>query len=210
MNAVSIRMLTVVWAACVLMPGDAPAQWLKQPTKGVPRTADGKPNLTAAAPRAADGKPDLSGLWETGPKYETDFTPADAHSWALAKSRERRSEPRRRWMEHALSSAGTDDHVQRPAEDRAGARGGDDPLRGAEQLPADLHGWPCTAERSQSDVAGILHRTVGRRHLRCRDDRIQRQVMGRPARVSAYGGIAGHGAVPQARFRPSGCADHVR
>lgn len=93
MNAVSIRMLTVVWAACVLMPGDAPAQWLKQPTKGVPRTADGKPNLTAAAPRAADGKPDLSGLWETGPKYETDFTPADAHSWALAKSRERQANP---------------------------------------------------------------------------------------------------------------------
>ena len=31
---------------------------------GVPRTADGKPNLTAPAPRAPDGKPDLSGIWE--------------------------------------------------------------------------------------------------------------------------------------------------
>ena len=40
------------------------AQWLKQPTAGVPRTPDGKPNLSAPAPRMADGKPDLSGLWQ--------------------------------------------------------------------------------------------------------------------------------------------------
>ena len=39
------------------------AQWLKEPTRGIPRTADGKPNLSAPAPRIADGKPDLSGLW---------------------------------------------------------------------------------------------------------------------------------------------------
>jgi hypothetical protein len=41
----------------------APAQWLNYPTPGVPRTQDGKPNLTAPAPRTADGKPDLSGVW---------------------------------------------------------------------------------------------------------------------------------------------------
>jgi hypothetical protein len=40
------------------------AQWLNYPTAGVPRTADGKPDLSARAPRTADGKPDLSGLWE--------------------------------------------------------------------------------------------------------------------------------------------------
>jgi len=39
------------------------AQWLNYPTAGVPRTPDGKPNLSAACPRTADGKPDLSGLW---------------------------------------------------------------------------------------------------------------------------------------------------
>jgi hypothetical protein len=39
------------------------AQWLNYPTSGVPRTPDGKPNLTAPAPRLADGKPDLSGMW---------------------------------------------------------------------------------------------------------------------------------------------------
>ena len=41
----------------------AQAQWLNYPTPGIPRTPDGKPNLTAPAPRTADGHPDLSGLW---------------------------------------------------------------------------------------------------------------------------------------------------
>ncbi len=31
----------------------------------MPRTRDGKPNLTAPAPHAPDGKPDLSGVWQT-------------------------------------------------------------------------------------------------------------------------------------------------
>src|SRR5579863_10065852 len=39
-------------------------QWLNLPTPGIPRTADGKPNLTAPVPRMPDGKPDLSGLWK--------------------------------------------------------------------------------------------------------------------------------------------------
>ena len=38
-------------------------QWLDLPTPGIPRTADGKPNLAAPLPRMANGKPDLSGLW---------------------------------------------------------------------------------------------------------------------------------------------------
>src|SRR5262249_50578258 len=41
------------------------AQWLNYRTPGIPRTADGKPNLSARTPRAANGKPDLSGLWQT-------------------------------------------------------------------------------------------------------------------------------------------------
>jgi hypothetical protein len=51
-------------AAAILLCG-APlgAQWLELPTRGVPRSADGKPNLSAPAPRAANGKPDLSGIW---------------------------------------------------------------------------------------------------------------------------------------------------
>ncbi|HEY5616646.1 MAG TPA: hypothetical protein VIK60_01805 [Vicinamibacterales bacterium] len=41
----------------------AVAQWLSLPLPGTPRTADGKPNLSAPAPRTADGKPDHSGIW---------------------------------------------------------------------------------------------------------------------------------------------------
>jgi hypothetical protein len=39
------------------------AQWPAYPT-GVPKTPDGKPDLTAPSPRTADGKPDCSGTWE--------------------------------------------------------------------------------------------------------------------------------------------------
>jgi hypothetical protein len=39
------------------------AQWIEYPTPGVPRNADGSPNLSAPAPRAPNGKPDLSGIW---------------------------------------------------------------------------------------------------------------------------------------------------
>ena len=39
------------------------AQWLDHRTPGIPRNADGKPNLNAPAPKTSDGKTDLSGLW---------------------------------------------------------------------------------------------------------------------------------------------------
>jgi hypothetical protein len=45
------------------------AQWINLPTRGLPRNADGKPNLTAPAPRSADGEPDLSGIWMPQPGF---------------------------------------------------------------------------------------------------------------------------------------------
>jgi hypothetical protein len=51
-------------AAATLLALTAPAQWINYPTPGIPRTPDGKPDLTAPAPRTPDGKPDLSGLWQ--------------------------------------------------------------------------------------------------------------------------------------------------
>ena len=39
------------------------AQWLDYLTAGIPRTAGGKPNLTAPARRTSVGKADLSGIW---------------------------------------------------------------------------------------------------------------------------------------------------
>lgn len=41
----------------------ASAQWLAYPTPGMPRTVNGKPDLSAPAPKTVDGKPSLSGLW---------------------------------------------------------------------------------------------------------------------------------------------------
>ena len=60
----------VILACCAL---SASAQWIDYPTKGIPRTPDGKPNLSAPAPRAADGKPDLSGMWD--PDYSPPVVP---------------------------------------------------------------------------------------------------------------------------------------
>jgi hypothetical protein len=57
----SVRILIVLLIGQLF----ACAQWLNYPTPGIPRTPDGKPNLSARAPRGADGKPNLSGLWQT-------------------------------------------------------------------------------------------------------------------------------------------------
>src|SRR6476660_1411912 len=39
------------------------AQWVRYPTAGVPRKADGNVDMSAKAPRMGDGKPDLAGTW---------------------------------------------------------------------------------------------------------------------------------------------------
>jgi hypothetical protein len=106
-RVVSFRSIlaSVAWAALLsLISAPASAQWLKYPTAGIPRTADGKPNLSAPAPKTADGKPDLSGLWEPpdpGDAYgpfksyfmdlAIDLKPGEAplQPWAKALSQER-------------------------------------------------------------------------------------------------------------------------
>ncbi len=58
--------MRAVWVVgLVLWATSAGAQWLNHPTPGLPRKADGKPNLSAPAPRTADGKPDFTGVWQS-------------------------------------------------------------------------------------------------------------------------------------------------
>jgi hypothetical protein len=53
-------------AVAALFSASSFAQWTNYKTPGIPRTASGKPDLSAPAPRTADGKPDLSGIWQAG------------------------------------------------------------------------------------------------------------------------------------------------
>lgn len=71
-----------------VVPAPLAAQWLQHPTPGIPRTPDGKPNLTAPAPRTPDGKVDLSGLWQrtNNQRYRrniaADLKPEEIQPWA--------------------------------------------------------------------------------------------------------------------------------
>jgi hypothetical protein len=80
-------------AALILMTGaiSAEAQWLDRKTPGIPRTPDGKPNLTATAPRAPNGNPDLSGVWEAE-NVVARPEPANLQPWVLDLSRQRQLE----------------------------------------------------------------------------------------------------------------------
>ncbi|HXH26181.1 MAG TPA: hypothetical protein VNI78_13095 [Vicinamibacterales bacterium] len=53
-----------VLVLALLLAVPAAAQWPPYPTRGVPRTPAGEPDLNGPPPRVADGKPDLSGIWE--------------------------------------------------------------------------------------------------------------------------------------------------
>ena len=110
------------------------AQWLDHRTPGIPRTPDGKPNLSAPAPRTPDGKPDLSALWtlNAGPGHlaniVADLKPAEVEPWAESLYKRR------------LGDLGNDDPwtVQcLPAGPRAILAGGGGPAR-IIQTPAML------------------------------------------------------------------------
>src|SRR4026209_1184388 len=84
----------LIGISLIALTGPVAAQWLKYPTPGIPRTADGKPNLTAPAPRTVDGKPDFTGLWSgPGPVLRT-FRPdpRDVQPWAREVARQRADE----------------------------------------------------------------------------------------------------------------------
>jgi hypothetical protein len=109
--------LAIGIAILFLTAGPAGAQWLKITLPGIPRTPDGKPNLTAPAPQMPDGKPDLSGIWRRntpGVNYLVNIGSGGAdismQPWAeaLYKTRQEtlsKDRPSGRCLPHALPDA---------------------------------------------------------------------------------------------------------
>ena len=60
-----MKQVKAILAFAVILSSTVHAQWPNNTTPSVPKTADGKVDMTAPAPRSPDGKPDLSGVWET-------------------------------------------------------------------------------------------------------------------------------------------------
>lgn len=56
----ALALMFILQPAAVPLPG----QWLTLRAKGIPRRADGRPDLSAPAPKTAEGRPDLSGTWK--------------------------------------------------------------------------------------------------------------------------------------------------
>jgi hypothetical protein len=87
-----ISLVVGVLVAIVSVP--LVAQWPNRLNPEMPRTRDGKPDLSAPAPRAADGKPDLSGVWRVKQAsylvYVTsDLKPEEIRPWAAALYKQR-------------------------------------------------------------------------------------------------------------------------
>ena len=85
--------MKLLLAVLMLFAGTMPAaaQWLDRPWPGIPRTADGKPDLTAPAPRGPDGRPDLTGVWN-GPAPVARPDAATLQPWVIELARRRQQE----------------------------------------------------------------------------------------------------------------------
>ena len=106
---------SALWAALLSVTlGPVSAQWLHYPTPGIPRTRDGKPNLSAPAPITPDGKPDLSGIWSAADNKYLQNLAADGvevplQPWAAALFKQRSENlGKGRPSEHCLTHGVTD------------------------------------------------------------------------------------------------------
>ncbi len=66
----------------MLLSTQLSAQWLSLSTPGIPRTADGEPDLSAPITRTADGHPELSGLWMPISASGSLYEPEKIQQWA--------------------------------------------------------------------------------------------------------------------------------
>jgi len=98
------RLACGIAAVALIISAPLSAQWLTHPTAGIPRTPDGKANLSAPAPKTADGKVDISGLWMPAeilvgniaaklPPDSVPFTPWAAELYKQRRANESRDDP---------------------------------------------------------------------------------------------------------------------
>jgi len=90
------NLVLIVGGASVLVA----AQWPNHQTPGIPRTREGKSDVSGPAPRSADGKPDLSGVWRVRQgayliHATADLKPEEMLPWAAAIYKQRADEFRR-------------------------------------------------------------------------------------------------------------------
>ena len=157
------RAVVLVLAASVFALHGLPAgaQWLDHPTPNIPRTPDGKPNLSAPAPRGTDGHPDLSGTW-TGRSAVVRIPEEALTEQSKALVREAGRELLQGSSRFPVSAHRPGDGCRLEAHhpDALNHR-----LRLRDpQVPPHLHGWPAARSRSGTHVDGIFRRTLGRRH----------------------------------------------
>lgn len=78
-----LRLIPALLAtACTLASATLCAQWFDLATPGLPRTADGRLDMTAPAPRTPEDKPDFSGLWVPVDARGTLFESSKILGWA--------------------------------------------------------------------------------------------------------------------------------
>lgn len=91
-----MRRFTLIAIAALLTWAPAHAQWLNYKTPGIPRTPNGKPDLSAPAPKTPDGKSDIAGLWQIDGLYVANIAKdikgdVPFQPWAEALYKQRRA-----------------------------------------------------------------------------------------------------------------------
>ena len=206
MPACKVVVSVIVAAVLLVVPALPHAQWPAHPDRNVPRTPDGTVNLQAPAPRTADGKPDFTGVWQNAwftdgrvqplPVSPDGEPPAATFGdvfanfkgnlplqpWAAKLKADRHEQNSKENPDaHCLPMGLIQFHMH--PQPRKVIQTPDVVAilyEGNARSPADPHRRPVTADRrSAAVVVRLLHRPLGRRHARGRDQRIQRRRLAR-------------------------------